>query len=41
MPGLAELGVLPTPIELIVPDYLARFRRAGARPALEWVTNRT
>ena len=29
LPGLAELGILPTPIELIVPSYLARFRRGG------------
>jgi NADH dehydrogenase len=41
LPGLAELGILPTPIELIVPDYLARFRRAGAQPGYELVANRT
>jgi NADH dehydrogenase len=26
---LADLGITPTPIELVVPDYLARYR---ARP---------
>jgi len=41
VPGLAELGILPTPIELIVPDYLARFRRAGAASGLDLVANRT
>jgi uncharacterized protein YbjT (DUF2867 family) len=30
-PGLAELGIVPTPMELIVPDYLARFRPGGGR----------
>ncbi len=29
MPGLAALGITPTPIDLIVPGYLARFRRGG------------
>jgi NADH dehydrogenase len=33
LPGLAELGILPTPIELIVPLYLARFRKGGLRQA--------
>jgi uncharacterized protein YbjT (DUF2867 family) len=32
-PGLAELGISPTPIELIVPDYLARYRAHPARVA--------
>jgi uncharacterized protein YbjT (DUF2867 family) len=32
-PGLAELGTSPTPIELIVPDYLARYRAHPARVA--------
>jgi NADH dehydrogenase len=29
MPGLAELGVVPTPIELVVPPYLTRYRKGG------------
>jgi uncharacterized protein YbjT (DUF2867 family) len=28
-PGLADLGVSPTPVELVVPSYLARFRPGG------------
>jgi NADH dehydrogenase len=32
LPGLAELGILPTPIELVVPSYLARYRRGGVQP---------
>ncbi len=31
MPGLAELGVAPTPVELVVPAYLRRFRPGGSR----------
>lgn len=31
MPGLAELGVTPTPIRLVVPEYLARYRAGGRR----------
>lgn len=27
--GLAELGIVPTPIELVVPDYLRRYRPIG------------
>ena len=34
MPGLTELGVLPTPMDLVVPGYLARFRPGGARRPL-------
>lgn len=29
MPGLKDLGIIPTPIEEVVPDYLARFRSGG------------
>ena len=28
-PGLAELGILPTPLDAVAPAYLARYRRAG------------
>lgn len=28
-PGLADLGIAPTPVEAVVPGYLARFRRGG------------
>lgn len=31
MPGLVELGVVPTPVELIVPSYLRRFQPGGGR----------
>lgn len=31
MPGLADLGIVPTPMDLVVPDYLARFRPGGGR----------
>jgi hypothetical protein len=30
---LADLGITPTPLEDVVPDYLARFRRGGAPPS--------
>ncbi len=30
---IRDLGITPTPIELIVPDYLARYRAIGARVA--------
>ena len=33
LPGLAALGVSATPIELVVPLYLARFRPAGSQNA--------
>jgi len=29
MPGLAELGVSPTPVEQVIPSYLDRFRPGG------------
>ena len=31
VPGLAELGITATPIDMIVPDYLARYRPGGGR----------
>jgi NADH dehydrogenase len=34
MPGLMELGIEPTPAELIVPTYLARFQPNGGRRPL-------
>lgn len=35
LPGLAELGVTPTPLEGVIPTYLWRFRKGGqfAQPA--------
>jgi len=29
--GLPELGIVPTPIDLVVPEYLRRFRPGGGR----------
>jgi NADH dehydrogenase len=31
MPGLDELGIVPTPIDLIVPSYLDQYRPGGGR----------
>ena len=31
MPGLDELGIVATPVELIVPSYLSRFQQGGGR----------
>ena len=31
MPGLAELGIAATPVELVVPDYLARYQPGGGK----------
>jgi NADH dehydrogenase len=41
LPGLAELGITPTPVELIVPSYLARFRKGGLSAGPEVVLKRT
>jgi len=42
LPGLTDLGVVATPIDLIVPFYLARYRKGGLRgPVLPFVANRT
>ena len=29
--GLADLGITPTPVELIVPTYLSRYQPGGGR----------
>lgn len=31
MPGLQELGIVPSPIELVVPGYLDRYRAGGGK----------
>lgn len=31
MPGLSELDIIPTPVELVVPGYLRRFQPGGGR----------
>ncbi len=31
MPGLKELDIIPTPVELVVPSYLRRFQPGGGR----------
>jgi NADH dehydrogenase len=41
LPGLADLGIVPTPIDLIVPGYLARYRKGGLRAAEPVGPNRT
>jgi len=41
MPGLLELGVVPTPVELVVPRYLARFQPGGGRVRLMEDTERS
>ncbi len=30
-PGLPELGIAPTPVELVVPEYLVRYRPGGGK----------
>ena len=32
--GLRALGIAPTPVELVVPDYLARYRPGGGKREL-------
>jgi NADH dehydrogenase len=34
-PGLADLGVAPTPLDAILPAYLYRYRKAGRLPSPE------
>ena len=31
MPGLQDLGIAPTPVELVVPEYLDRYRVGGGK----------
>lgn len=31
VPGLADLGIVPTPVELVVPEYLDRYRTGGGK----------
>ena len=31
MPGLQDLGIVPTPVELVVPEYLDRYRAGGGK----------
>ncbi len=41
VPGLAALGIMPTPIELVVPNYLARYRKGGLRAGTPMVPERS
>jgi uncharacterized protein YbjT (DUF2867 family) len=36
MPSLPELGIVPTPVELVVPQYLRRFQPGGGRRTTPW-----
>jgi len=40
MPGLAELGVAPTALGLVLPTYLDRFRKGGRFPPVTEAVNR-
>lgn len=40
MPGLADLDIVPTPLELVVPSYIGRFRPGGRRAAMPAATKR-
>ena len=31
MPGLADLGIVATPVDLVVPAYLNRYRQGGGK----------
>ena len=33
LPGLDALGIVPTPVEAVIPTYLQRYRRGGGRLA--------
>ncbi len=41
LPGLEALGIVPTPIDLVVPEYLARFRKGGRRGKRDMVPLRS
>ena len=41
IPGLAALGIMATPIDLIVPGYLTRYRKGGLRAGTPMVPDRT
>jgi uncharacterized protein YbjT (DUF2867 family) len=41
LPGLSDLGVVPTPIDLVVPGYLARYRKSPAQEMDHIGPNRT